>query len=265
MINIGIIGAIGKMGQRILNIAKNDPEINIIAAIDAPNNQKIGQNVFTDTNSKFSELKYTSKLSEIINKIDVLIDFSIPTVTINNLETIKSNKKALVIGATGFSEEQITKIKNTAKEIPIILAPNMSVGVNVFFKIIKEAAKYLNDYDIELVELHHNQKQDSPSGTAIKIAEIINESTNRSKENWKHGREGLVGKRTKEEIGIHAVRLGDVVGEHSLYFAGNSERIEITHRAHTRDNFANGAIKAAKWLSKKNNGFYDMLDVLDLK
>ena len=244
MTKIAMIGSNGRMGQRILALAALENNIQITGKIDREN---------------------ADKIENCIDNTDVFIDFTTPASTIENLGIIKQKKKALVIGTTGLNDEQIAILKEASKEIPIILAPNMSVGVNVFFKIVEQAAKYLADYDMELVELHHNKKKDSPSGTAVKIAEIVSHATGKVREDWIYGREGLVGERTKEEIGIHAVRLGDVVGEHTLYFAGNSERIEITHRAHTRDNFAGGALRAAVWLSEKKNGFYDMFDVLGLK
>jgi len=260
MIKVGVIGASGRMGQKILNILKNSQNVIISTAIDAPNNSLIGQKVFNDT-----DLVYSSDLNAVVSDTDVFIDFSVPVATMNSLEIINQNKKALVIGTTGFSDEQINKIKETSKNIPIVFAPNMSIGVNVFFKVLADTAKLLKEYDTEVVEFHHNKKKDSPSGTAVKIAEILTENTDRKKEDWVHGREGLVGERTKEEIGIHAVRLGDIVGEHTVYFCGNNERIELTHRAHTRDNFASGSVKAAIWLSSKSSGLYDMFDVLGLK
>ncbi|MCP4481950.1 MAG: 4-hydroxy-tetrahydrodipicolinate reductase [bacterium] len=244
MIKLGMIGANGKMGQRIIALAKENLAVTITGKID---------------------LNSPDTLESCIDNVDVFIDFSKPEVTIANLKTIKLKNKALVIGTTGFSIEEIKSLKDVAQTIPIILSPNMSLGVNVFFKLVEQAAKYLNDYDTELIELHHNKKKDAPSGTAVKIANIVSEATGKNHEDWVYGREGIVGERTNSEIGIHAIRLGDVVGEHSLYFAGNSERIEITHRAHTRDNFAKGAIRAAIWLQSKKSGIYDMFDVLGLK
>ncbi|MFC1485174.1 4-hydroxy-tetrahydrodipicolinate reductase [bacterium] len=263
MINIAVIGAGGRMGQRILELANQDKDIFIKGAIDRADCPCMGQNVFPE----FSEcsLKYSSSLEEILPNVDVIIDFSYTYSTMENLEKIKKYKKAVVIGTTGFNESQIEIIKDISKEIPCVLSPNMSIGVNVFFKILEEASKFLKDYDAEIIELHHNKKKDSPSGTAVRIAEIISKATDRTKDNWVFGREGLVGERKKEELGIHAVRLGDVVGEHSVYFCGNNERLEITHRAHTRNNFASGSILAAKWICDKKSGLYDMRDVLGFK
>jgi 4-hydroxy-tetrahydrodipicolinate reductase len=244
MVNIGIIGSNGRMGQRIFALASEDHDLKVVARIDRDN---------------------ANQLEELINDVDVFIDFSYAQASVENIKIIEKYKRPIVIGTTGLDENQKDIIRKVSKNIAVILAPNTSIGVNVFFKIVEETAKYLSDYDIELVELHHNNKKDSPSGTAVKIAEIVSKATGKSKNNWIYGREGLVEERPKEEIGIHAVRLGDVVGEHTLYFAGNSERIEITHRAHTRDNLAKGAILAAKWLFGKKPGMYDMFDVFEIK
>ena len=260
MIKIGVIGAGGRMGQKILSLLKSDKNVKICSAIDAPNSNLIGQKVFADT-----DLVYSSDLNSAICDVDIFIDFTTPVATMKNLEIIRQHKKAVVIGTTGFTDEQIDFIKQTAKEIPVVFSPNMSIGVNVFFKVLADTAKLLKDYDTEIVELHHNKKKDSPSGTAVKIAEIITENTGRKKEDWVYGREGIVGERENKEIGIHAVRLGDIVGEHTVYFCGNNERLELAHRAHSRDNFASGAVRAAMWLFGKQAGLYDMFDVLGLK
>jgi 4-hydroxy-tetrahydrodipicolinate reductase len=266
MIKIAMIGACGRMGQKILELISKEKDIfEVVAAIDSSNNRNIGQKVFIE--DSFSDLIYTSNLEEIMEKIDVAIDFTNPNATMNNLKIFEKYKKALVIGTTGFNNEQIETIKNASQNMPIVLSPNMSIGVNVFFKVLAETTKLLKDYDIEIMEIHHNQKKDSPSGTAMKIADIILENTDRNRNNLIFGREGLVGARTKEEVGVHAVRMGDVVGEHTVFFCGNNERVEIAHKAHTRDNFAGGAILAAKWLKneEKKTGFFDMFDVLGLK
>jgi 4-hydroxy-tetrahydrodipicolinate reductase len=260
MIKVGVIGAAGKMGNKILSVLKENDNILITSAVDAPNNSLKGQKIFNDTN-----LKYTDSVLTDIKNVDVYIDFSSVESTLLNLNILSEHKKPVVIGTTGFKEDEIKFIKDISKKIPIVLSPNMSIGVNVLFKLLENASKLLKEYDVELVELHHNKKKDSPSGTAIKIAEIISNSTDRKKEDWIYGRKGLVGERKQKEFGLHAVRLGDVIGEHTVYFCGNSERIELTHKAHTRDNFAKGAVKAALWLFGKKNGLYDMFDVLELK
>jgi 4-hydroxy-tetrahydrodipicolinate reductase len=260
MIKISVIGAGGRMGQKILAILKEDKNIQITAGIDSHASPLLGQKIFTD-----SDLTYSSDVNAVVAETDIFIDFTTPTATMNNLKIINENKKSVVIGTTGFNENEVFLINEFAQKIPIVFSPNMSIGVNVFFKVLAETAKLLKDYDTEVVEFHHNKKKDSPSGTAVRIAEIITQNTGRKKEDWIYGREGIVGERKNEEIAIHAVRLGDIVGEHTVYFCGNNERIELTHRAHSRDNFASGAVKAGKWLFGKEKGLYDMFDVLGLK
>ncbi len=260
MTKIAVIGASGRMGSKILGLLKNDKSAEITGAIDSAQNQCQGQKVFADL-----DVIYSSDVNVISGKSQVFIDFSAPDATIENLKILRKLKKNIVIGTTGFTNEQVNLIHDAAKEIGVVFSPNMSVGVNVFFKILNDAAKFLKDYDTEIVEIHHNKKKDAPSGTALKLAEIVTKATERRKEDWIFGREGNVGARKNEEIAIHAVRLGDVVGEHSVYFCGNDERLELTHRAHSRDNFAKGAILAAKWLENRTAGLYDMFDVLGLK
>ncbi|MDR0676312.1 MAG: 4-hydroxy-tetrahydrodipicolinate reductase [Elusimicrobiota bacterium] len=263
MIKIAMIGAAGRMGRKILELLEKDNNFEIIGAIDSKNSKLIEQKVFFDSHENFV---YSYDLEAIIKDIDIAIDFSAANVTINNLPIFEKYKKALVIGTTGFDELQIKTIENCSKNIPIVLSPNMSIGVNVFFKVLADTTKLLKDYDIEILEIHHNQKKDSPSGTAMKIGDIILENTKKGKENLIFGRHGILGERQKDEIGIHSVRMGDIVGEHTVYFCGNNERLEITHKAHSRDNFASGAIRAARWLAeKKQNGLYDMFDVLGIK
>jgi 4-hydroxy-tetrahydrodipicolinate reductase len=182
------------------------------------------------------------------------------------IEFLGNRGKKLVIGTTGFNEEQVTKIKKFGENNACVFSPNMSIGVNLLFSIVKNVASIIGErYDIEIIESHHNKKKDSPSGTAAKLAEVIADTLERNlDECGVYGRKGLVGERTKKEIGIHAVRAGDIVGEHTVMFAGPGERIELTHKAHTRDTFANGAVNAAVWLSEKNKGLFTMKEVLNL-
>jgi 4-hydroxy-tetrahydrodipicolinate reductase len=181
------------------------------------------------------------------------------------VEALKSSK-SIVIGTTGFSETEISEIKAASKKIPVFFTPNMSVGVNLLFKLAEEAAKIIPGYDIEIVELHHNQKKDAPSGTAVKLLEVISRALGKDpKKIGVFGRQGTPGARSKEEIGVMAVRAGDIVGEHTVYLAGPGERIELTHRAFSRDTFAAGALRAAKWVYGKAPGLYDMQDVQGLK
>jgi 4-hydroxy-tetrahydrodipicolinate reductase len=185
----------------------------------------------------------------------------------NHFDIAANNGKAIVIGTTGFSAEEMERIKARSAEVRCVLAPNMSVGVNLMFKLVSEAARIIgSDYDIEIMEIHHNRKKDAPSGTAARLAEICARETGRDIEKaGVYGREGLTGERRKDEIGVMSLRAGDVVGEHTVIFGGTGERLEIAHKAGSRSNFAKGAVLAAIWLADKKPGIYDMQDVLGLK
>lgn len=265
MTRIVVIGGRGKMGARICAFARMDTTITITGVTEMKGSSAIGQPVFPDGDERYRSLVISQNIEDVLSAADVVIDFTVPAATMATLPAIVSARKAVVIGTTGLSDEQRKKIADAGTHIPIVFSPNMSIGVNVFFKIIAQAAQYLKGYDVEIIEMHHNQKKDSPSGTAVKLGEIISNVRCITKKDWKHGREGDVGARTPSELGMHAVRLGDVVGEHRVMFAGNSELLEFTHRAHTRDNFAKGALTAAPWIVGKTPGVYDMQDVLGLQ
>jgi 4-hydroxy-tetrahydrodipicolinate reductase len=198
---------------------------------------------------------------------DVVIDFTSPEVSLGNLEVAAAHGKAIVIGSTGFTSEEMRRAKEIAASARCVLAPNMSVGVNVLLKVLADAARILgDDYDVEIVEAHHHLKKDAPSGTALKMAQVVAESLGRDLDQvGVYSRKGIVGERTKREIGIQTLRAGDIVGEHTVIFGGMGERLEFIHRAHSRDNFARGAIRAALWVMGRENGLYDMQDVLGLK
>ncbi len=258
MVKIIISGVCGKMGSKILELATQDKEIEVVAGLEVNTHPMIGKR-FQPLN-----IDVESNLEKIIDKTDVLIEFTNPQATIEHIKIIEKFKKASVIGTTGLSEEQISIIKNTSQKIPIVFSPNMSIGVNLLFKISEEVAKILHNYDVEIVEAHHNKKRDAPSGTALKLVEKI-KIAKQTKLKEIYGREGQTGPRKPNEIGIFAVRAGDIVGEHTVIFAGTGERIELIHRAHSRDTFASGALLAAKWIVNKKPGLYEMMDVLDLK
>jgi 4-hydroxy-tetrahydrodipicolinate reductase len=254
---IAVCGAAGRMGQAILSVAEADSDVEIAGAFEYDGNSSIG----TGT----PKILPVKDLCKEISKADVLIDFTSPESALSNLETASKNKIPAVIGTTGFTAEQKEKIEQISKIIPVILSPNMSVGVNLLFQLAEEVAKKIPDYDIEIVELHHNKKKDAPSGTAVKLAECAAKGINKNiGEIGVYGRKGVIGARKKDEIGIMSVRAGDIVGDHTVYFAGPGERIELTHRAHSRDTFAAGAVRAAKWIAGKPAGLYSMRDVLEL-
>ena len=235
MIKLGIAGVCGKMGRRIFDLASMDKDFEINFALEKKATPMIGKDL--------GKLKISSN-SDGVFLVDVFIDFTTPEATETNLDYIARHKKALVLGTTGLNDAQIKKVEDISKVVPVVFSPNMAVGVNVLFSILPEMAKKLGaDYNIEIVEAHHKGKKDAPSGTAKKFAQILADAT-------------------KKEIPTHAIRLGDIVGDHTIIFCGNSERIEIKHQAHSRDLFALGALKAAKWVFNKPAGLYSMQDVL---
>ncbi len=235
MIKLGISGACGKMGRRIFELASQDKAFELSLALEMKGTPLIGR--------EMGKLKVSSSPDGLF-LVDVFIDFTVPEATEGNLDYVAKYRKALVLGTTGLSEAQIRKVEEIANVVPVVFSPNMAVGVNVLFSVLPEIVKKLGpDYSIEIVEAHHKTKKDAPSGTAKKLAQILADAT-------------------KREIPTHAIRLGDIVGDHTVIFCGNSERIEIKHQAHTRDLFALGALKAAKWVYGKPAGLYSMQDVL---
>ncbi|HLX69914.1 MAG TPA: 4-hydroxy-tetrahydrodipicolinate reductase [Verrucomicrobiae bacterium] len=244
MTKIIITGSKGRMGQALINCARNFRDIQIVGQID-----------------KEDDLK------AVIKGADVVIDFSFHEATAGIAELCAGNSKALVVGTTGHSEAEQSKIKNQKSKIPIVWSSNYSTGVNTLFWLTRKAAEILGpSFDLEVIEMHHRMKKDAPSGTAKSLAEILAEVRKQQLENVaRHGRVGIVGERTSSEIGVHSVRGGDVVGDHTVIFANLGERLELTHRASSRDTFANGALRAAQWVVTQKPGIYDMQDVLGLK
>lgn len=235
MIKLGIAGVCGRMGRRIFELAAQDKDFEVNLALEKKGIPAIGR--------ELGKIKISSNPDGIF-LIDVFVDFTTPEATEANLDYLARYKKALVLGTTGLNEEQLKKIEDVSKVIPIVYSVNMSVGVNILFAALSDVAKRLGpDYNIEIVEAHHKAKRDAPSGTAKKFGQILKDVTGK-------------------EIPIHAIRLGDIVGDHTIIFCGNSERIEIKHQAHSRDLFALGALKAAKWVMGKSAGLYSMEDVL---
>lgn len=263
---ICVAGALGKMGRRILEVAGWEEDIQVCGAFDLP---EFKGRVISYGGEKGSpkEIVLGDNAKDEIAKADVLIDFTQPASSVRHTQIACSLKKGVVIGTTGLSSEQEQSLRDFSKEIPILYAPNMSVGVNLLFRLVKEVAECLGmDYNAEIVEIHHNQKKDSPSGTALRLAKEVAEGLNLdSKKHVLYGREGVIGPRKKEEIGVLAVRGGDVVGEHTVYFIGHGERLQLTHIAHNRDNFAKGAIRAGRFIHGREPGMYDMMDALGLR
>lgn len=263
--NICMAGACGRMGRRILELAVADG-IGIGGAFDVA--AQDGTELVIGTESgKPRTIKVSRDAAAELAKSDVLIDFTVADACVGNVRAAAEAGKPAVVGTTGLNDAQKAELATLAKRIAIVHAPNMSVGVNLLFKLTSEVASILGlDYNVEIVETHHNQKKDSPSGTAVRLAERAAEALGLDyAADAAHGREGLIGARPARQIGMHAVRGGDVVGDHTVYFIGQGERIELTHRAHNRDNFARGSLRAARFLLTAAPGLYDMQDVLGLR
>jgi len=259
MVKVIVCGACGRMGRKIADILSQDEETQLVGAIEVKAHKALGTEVIP-------KVKVTDNLGKIIDKAEVVIDFTNPQASLENLEVAAKFKKAMVIGTTGHTEQEKKLVAEKAKIIPLLMAPNMSLGVNLLFKVVAGVAKVLKGYDVEIIEAHHNRKKDAPSGTAAKLEETIAQALNLNpKEVGVYGRKGMVGPRKPQEIGVHSVRAGDIVGEHTVIFAGTGERLELTHRAHSRDCFARGAVEAAKWIVKQPPGFYNMQDFLGLR
>lgn len=267
MIKAIVAGAAGKMGGRNIHMVKQADGIELVAAFEKPGHAAVGQDVGDVAGLGKMGIPISGGLESVIDKGEVIVDFTYHTSSLEHVKLAAKHNKAIVVGTTGFTPEEMNEIRKMAGGVRCVIAPNMSVGVNVLYKLVQDAAGLLGDgYDVEIVEAHHRLKKDAPSGTAIKLAQVIAETLGRNLEKaGVYERHGMIGERTAEEIGIQTVRGGDIVGEHTILFAGMGERIEITHRAHSRDNFARGAIRAAKWIVGQPNGVYDMQDVLGLR
>ncbi len=266
MLYAAVAGAGGRMGQAIIGAMLKNSSFMLSGAVERDDSAFIGR----DAGEAFGEktgVKITEARDRAFKKADVIIDFSTPDATMKNLEECVGLKKAIVIGTTGFSHIQRDAIRELGPKTRVVISPNMSIGVNLLLKLVEEAATVLGkDYDIEITEWHHRHKKDAPSGTAARIAEVIAGALNRDIEKAAvYERKGITGERTPDEIGIQSIRAGDIVGDHTVLFGGIGERLEITHRASSRDTFAFGALRAALWVADRPNGIYDMQDVLGLK
>jgi len=263
MIKVVVSGACGRMGSRVIANLIVQSDMKLVGALERAGHPELGRDIGEVLGLNSAGVKLSKDAEEAIKEGDVLVEFSSPEVSIEHLQFAAKNKKAAVIGTTGFSSIQIENIKKLCRDIPCILSPNMSIGVNLLFKILKEIAPILKDYDIEILEMHHALKRDAPSGTALRLAQVIADSLGIDLEkNGVYGRKGITGERRKKEIGIHSVRGGDVIGEHTVIFAGQGERIELTHRASSRDAFALGTLKAIRFAANAGPGLYDMEIVL---
>jgi 4-hydroxy-tetrahydrodipicolinate reductase len=263
---IGIVGAGGRMGRMLLEAALKDDAVVIAGAFDVPGSPAVGQTVEQLTGLA-SAVRISDDLAGGLAGIDCLIDFTRPQGTLVHLELCRKAGVAMVIGTTGFEDEGKQAIAAAAKEIPVVFAPNMAVGVNVVFKLLDMAARIMNQgYDIEVVEAHHRMKVDAPSGTALRMGEVVAGALGRDlKDCAVYGREGVTGERDPSTIGFATVRGGDIVGDHTVMFCGIGERVEITHKAASRMPYAQGSMRAARFLAGRRNGLFDMQDVLGLR
>lgn len=267
MIKVLIAGVAGRMGRRIAYMVSEHPDLEIAGGFELPGTPHIGKDIGEVGGFGTIGVTISDSFEAIADSADVIIDFTFHEATMKLARKAAERKKAMIIGTTGLSQENLNELAQLCTNFPCVQSPNMAVGVNVLFKAAAKIAAVLGDsYDIEIIESHHKMKKDAPSGTALKLGEVIAQAVNRDlKEVGVYERHGIIGERGEKEIGIQTIRAGDIVGEHTVYFAGAGERIELTHRAHSRDNFAKGATVAAAWIKDKPNGLYTMFDVLGLQ
>lgn len=266
-IRIGIVGAGGRMGRILCEATLKDGEAVLAGAFEVPEAESVLDRTVGELTGLSCDLRISADLRGGIGQCDCLIDFTRPQGTLEHLALCRAKGVGMVIGTTGFDAEGRMAIAEAAKEIPIVFAPNMAVGVNLVFKLLDTAARILNQgYDIEIVEAHHRLKVDAPSGTALRMGEVVASALGRSLEECAvYGREGVTGERDPSTIGFATVRGGDIVGDHTVMFCGIGERVEITHKSASRMTYAFGSLRAARFLASRKNGLYDMQDVLGLK
>jgi 4-hydroxy-tetrahydrodipicolinate reductase len=267
MIRIVVTGACGRMGGHIVRAVCAEQGLVVAGATER---EGVGSGADAGTVAGLAPLgvPVLSDLGRVLDRgADVVIDFTSFEASAEHAAVCAQHGVGLVVGSTGFTKEARARVAAAAQRIPVVLSPNMSVGVNVLFALVRDAARILGDsYDVEIVEMHHKKKKDAPSGTAVRLAEIAAESLHRDvARDLTYARHGLIGERPAREIGVQTLRGGDVVGEHTVYFAGEGERLELTHRATSRDQFARGAVRAARWVAGRPPGMYDMADVLSLR
>ncbi|TAN49098.1 MAG: 4-hydroxy-tetrahydrodipicolinate reductase [Methylococcaceae bacterium] len=267
MTRICICGTAGRMGRSLVQACREAEGVTLTAATERPGSPVLGLDVGNLTGTSALGITIAEGLAPVLDGFDVVIDFTRPEATLEHLALCRAHGKRMVIGTTGFTPEQKAQITAAAQDIAIMMAPNMSVGVNLCFKLLEIAAKVMGEYtDIEVLEAHHRHKVDAPSGTALRMGEVVAQTLGRDlKDCAVYAREGITGARDRKSIGFATLRAGDIVGEHTVMFADEGERVEITHKASSRMTFAHGAVRAARWLMSRQPGLYDMQDVLGLK
>jgi 4-hydroxy-tetrahydrodipicolinate reductase len=266
MTRIAICGAAGRMGRTLLEVCRDTEGVSLGAAIEHAGSPVLGMDAGEMAGIGRQDVTVVSDINQVVADFDVLIDFTLADAVLANLESCRAAGKRMVLGTTGLDDGQKQAIHKAAADIAIVFAPNMSIGVNLVFRLAQLAARIIGaDTDIEIIEAHHNQKQDAPSGTAVRLGEIIAAELGRDlKDCAVYGRQGHTGVRDPKTIGFETIRAGDIVGDHTVMFAASGERVEITHKASSRKTFANGAIRASRWVMEKESGLYDMQDVLGL-
>jgi 4-hydroxy-tetrahydrodipicolinate reductase len=268
MVNVVVTGVAGRMGGQILRMLRDAGNLTLVGTVERP-----GYAGPKDAGEAAGlprlGVRVADDLAPLLHavKADVVVDFTSHEASVRNTSVAAAHGVAMVVGSTGFTADEKARIRMDAARIPVVLSPNMSVGVNVMFALVAQAARVLGDaYDVEIVEMHHGKKKDAPSGTAVRLAEVAAESLGRDPaRDVVYARHGMIGERTPREIGVMSLRGGDVVGEHTVFFAGEGERLEVIHRATSRDQFARGALRASLWVKGRPPGLYDMQDVLGLR
>ena len=267
MTQVVVCGIAGRMGQRLANLTIADEGLQLAGGTEAPGNDAVGSDVGSVIGTGQLGMNITSDLASVLQKGHVAVAFTTPEATLSDAAVCAEKGAAMVVGTTGLTAEQLEEFKTTVAAVPCVFAPNYSTAMNVLFKLVEEAAEILGDeYDVEVVEAHHRFKVDAPSGSALRLAEKAAEGMNRNLEEVVvHGRQGVTGERMRKEIGMHALRIGDVAGDHSVFFGAPGEFLELRHHATSRDSFALGALRAVHFVAAANPGFYSMIDVLGLE
>jgi 4-hydroxy-tetrahydrodipicolinate reductase len=266
MADVVIAGAAGRMGSRLLALVQDEKDLRLVGALEAPGHPALDKDAGEVAGIPRLGIPITADPERLLSKDRILIEFSVPEASLAHLRLVAREGGRAVIGTTGFSALQRDEVERLARAAPILLSPNMSVGVNVAFHVLAQMARLLgDDYDVEITEVHHRFKRDAPSGTALRMAEVVADALGRDLAKAAvYGRQGLARERTRQEIGVLSLRSGDVVGEHTVSFGALGERLELTHRAHSRDTFARGALRAARFIASAPPGLYSVQDVLGL-
>jgi 4-hydroxy-tetrahydrodipicolinate reductase len=266
VVELVVAGAAGRMGGRLVALARDAGDLRVVGAVERPGHPALGKDAGETAGAGHLGVPIAADPAPLLIGGRVLMEFTAPEPTLEHLRLAAARGARAVVGTTGLQPAQVEEVRRLAAKVPILLSPNMSVGVNLAFRVLALMARALgDDYDVEITEIHHRMKKDAPSGTAARMAEVIAEALGRRIEDaGVYGRHGLVGERTAKEIGVHALRGGDVVGDHTVVFSTAGERLELTHRAHSRDTFAHGALRAARFVAAARPGLYSMHDVLGL-